>query len=111
MTKPQRIPERRRWLRQSVFATLQEKITAFCKDLIALHIGDTYLDPPAGMTNTGDDDAIARYGKVPGLIDEGGAFASRAAARGMSHIEGPTIHVGCGCTHALFCAVRGAQSR
>jgi aspartate/methionine/tyrosine aminotransferase len=99
-------------VRQSVFASLQSHIEAFTArggDLIPLHIGDTHLAPPDGVVASGASDDLSMYGPPAGLdsLRDGLAVFRRerglVCARDMSH-----VHVGCGCTHALFCAIRAA---
>ena len=92
-------------MRQSIFATLSGRIEAFRArggDLIPLQIGDTYLAPPQAALDVArrDHREISVYGRPPGLPELRQAIA---AFRGAAAAE---VHVGCGCTHALFCAVR-----
>ncbi len=118
-------------MRTSVFAALQLRIDAFRAnggDLIPLHIGDTHLAPSAQATsNFGSVDELARYQSVAGLpalreaiaervslLDQSVASqwpASQAAAANATATRATAttadqVHVGCGCTHALFCAAR-----
>ncbi len=105
----------------SVFAALQHRIDAFRAsggELIPLHIGDTHLEPPAtAITSFGSVDELARYQSVAGLPALRQVIAERitrldqgAAEHDSSLASTPTtadqVHVGCGCTHALFCAAR-----
>ena len=100
-------------VRKSVFAALQARIDAFRTsggELIPLQIGDTYLDPPpesvAAVANADGRD-LSIYGAVPGLSELRAAIAGRLMERGYPiAVEACNVHVGCGCTHALFCAAR-----
>jgi aspartate/methionine/tyrosine aminotransferase len=104
-------------IRAGVFADLASRIEAHTRrggDLIELHIGDTHRRPPESATFAqvdapAFDPAVYRYGAVTGLDALKRAFAARLAVRG----HGPAtidparqVLVGCGATHALFCAVR-----
>jgi aspartate/methionine/tyrosine aminotransferase len=99
-------------VRQSIFATLQGRIEAFRAqggELIPLQIGDTYLLPPAAALALQREDhrEISAYGSPPGLVELRDAIAGFRRARGLTAADGAAnVHVGCGCTHALFCAVR-----
>jgi len=97
-------------MRQSVFATLQESIIRFRQsggDLIPLHIGDTHLDPPPEAQLLTPPKDLALYGAVPGMPELREAWAARLTRRGLANAHsGANVHVGCGCTHALFCAAR-----
>jgi len=100
-------------VRSSVFAELQSRIDAFRRAggaLIPLQIGDTHLAPPdaalAALRDT-DVSTVSTYGAVPGLPELRAVLAARLAANGHARVTGPSnVHVGAGCTHALFCAVR-----
>lgn len=96
-------------IRQSVFAALQGRVDAHRArggDLIPLHIGDTHLSPP-GVAAAIDPGDLSLYGKVAGLEELRVALADFRRERGLGALTGPEqIHVGCGCTHALFCAAR-----
>ena len=97
-------------MRASVFARLQHRIVAFRKtggELIPLHIGDTYLPPPAPATDRlAAAGELSRYGAVAGLPALRSAIAKRLSAAGVQPLTSEQVHVGCGCTHALFCAAR-----
>jgi aspartate/methionine/tyrosine aminotransferase len=98
-------------VRQSVFAALQARIDAHRAaggDLVPLQIGDTWLPPPeAALTAMPDERELAIYGGVPGLPELREALARRHHARGLVTAGGAAnVHVGVGCTHALFCAAR-----
>ncbi len=105
-------------IRAGVFADLSSRIEAHARrggDLIELHIGDTHRRPPDSATFAqadapAFDPAIYRYGAVTGLDALKEAFAARLAAcgHGPATIDHPArqVLVGCGATHALFCAVR-----
>jgi aspartate/methionine/tyrosine aminotransferase len=97
--------------RQSVFAALQGRIEAYRKgggELIPLHIGDTHLAPPAGaLAPIEGHRALSLYGAIPGVPALREALAARLMARGLASVKGAAnVHVGCGCTHALYCAAR-----
>ncbi len=104
-------------IRASVFAELTPRIEARARrgeDLIELHIGDTHRSPPlaarfARVDEAPDDAPLYRYGAVAGLAALRQAFAARLAARGFgpASVEPETdVLIGCGATHALFCAAR-----
>jgi aspartate/methionine/tyrosine aminotransferase len=101
----------------SVFADLAPRIEAFARrggDLVELHIGDTHLVPPAGarfaaVEPSTHDAELYRYGAVTALPSLREACAAFLAARGRAgRAVDPARHVlvGCGATHALFCAAR-----
>jgi aspartate/methionine/tyrosine aminotransferase len=106
-------------LRASVFADLAPRIEERARrggDLVELHIGDTHLPPPAGArfgrlerdAHDALDEGLYRYGSIAGLSALKEALAERLAACGFGP-AGATpanVLVGCGATHALFCAVR-----
>lgn len=102
-------------IRASVFADLAPRIEAYTRaggDLVALHIGDTHLAPPIaarfGDVSIGDfDPALYGYGAITATPELRAACAARATSRGLGAID-PAKHVlvGCGATHALFCAAR-----
>jgi aspartate/methionine/tyrosine aminotransferase len=105
-------------MRPGVFADLQRHIELYAArggDLISLHIGDSYLDPPQAarfgsiIERHGADDELYRYGAVTGLDALRDAIADelRGHARAMPDIEGRRhILIGAGATHALSCAAR-----
>jgi aspartate/methionine/tyrosine aminotransferase len=104
-------------IRASVFAELAPRIEAHARaggDLVALHIGDTYLAPPAGArfgrVEPGDTDpALYVYGALPGLDALRAAFARELVTKGRGPAEvDPARHVlvGAGATHAIYCALR-----
>lgn len=98
-------------VRISVFAALQSRMDAYRLaggELIPLQIGDTFLAPPsAALAAASEPRALSTYGAVPGLLELRSALASRLAAKGHASVRGPAeVHVGAGCTHALFCAAR-----
>jgi aspartate/methionine/tyrosine aminotransferase len=110
-------------VRASVFADLAPRVEARARqggDLVELHIGDTHLRPPdnarfshaevaPSRADERFDAAIYRYGAVAGLDVLREAFAVRlaGAGHGPPNID-PARHVfvGCGATHAIFCALR-----
>jgi aspartate/methionine/tyrosine aminotransferase len=92
---------------------LQARIDAFRAsggELIPLQIGDTYLTPPPrarAALEALPAGALGSYGGVPGLTELRSALATRLADSGHATVRGASeIHVGAGCTHALFCAAR-----
>jgi len=99
-------------VRESIFAALHGRIEAFRAHggaLIPLQIGDTYLKPPpaALATNRDGHRELTVYGRPAGLPELREAIAAFRRARGLTVAESAAnVHVGCGCTHALFCAVR-----
>ncbi len=104
-------------VRASVFADLAPRIEAHVRrggNLIELHIGDTHLPPPDGARFARVDEhpfdpALYRYGAVSGLGALKEAFATHLAHRGIgpSRVDpGRHVLIGCGATHAFFCAAR-----
>jgi len=104
-------------IRASVFADLMPRALARARrgdDLIELHIGDTHRSPPvaarfARADEPAHDASVYRYGAVAGLATLRDAFAARLAAAGFgpAAVDPATdVLVGCGATHALFCAAR-----
>ncbi len=98
-------------VRQSVFASLQARIDAFTSrggDLIPLHIGDTHRTPLAealGAPLEARD--LAVYGSPAGLDELRSALAAFRREGGLGvAAAAANVHVGCGCTHALFCSAR-----
>jgi len=102
-------------IRSSIFADLGPRIEAFARrggKLVELHIGDTHLAPPDGARFSDEgafDAALYRYGAVGGVDALREAFAARllASGHGLPGAD-PAKHVlvGCGATHAIFCAAR-----
>lgn len=104
-------------IRASVFAELAPHIEAHARaggDLVALHIGDTYLPPPPGArfasVEPGDTDlALYCYGAIPGLDALKQAFVRelRATGRGPAEADAARhVLVGSGATHAIHCGLR-----
>src|SRR5579871_3378232 len=105
-------------MRPGVFAELQRAIeahTASGGDLVPLHIGDSYLEPPQAarfgsiIERHGADDELYRYGAVAGLEALRNAIADdvRGHGRAMPEIDGArNVLIGAGATHALSCAAR-----
>lgn len=105
-------------IRASVFADLAPRIESRARaglDLVALHLGDTHRSPPdearfARVEPGGPVDVeLYRYGGVIGLPSLRRAFAARLGASGIGPREVDPerqVLVGCGATHALFCAAR-----
>jgi aspartate/methionine/tyrosine aminotransferase len=104
-------------IRSSIFADLAPRIEAFARRggrLVELHIGDTHLAPPEGARFSSSDEgafdaALYRYGAVGGMDTLREAFAARlnASGHGPPGVDPATeVMVGCGATHAIFCAAR-----
>jgi aspartate/methionine/tyrosine aminotransferase len=105
-------------IRPGVFAELQRHIDAHAArggDLVPLHIGDTYLEPPqvarfgSIIERHGADDTLYRYGPVAGVPALKDAIADelRGHGRAFAGIEGKRhVLVGAGATHALSCAAK-----
>jgi aspartate/methionine/tyrosine aminotransferase len=105
-------------IRPGVFAELQRHIDAHASaggDLVPLHIGDTFLDPPEAarfgsiLSRDGADAALHRYGPVAGLPALRDAIADELRGRGraFASVEGCRhVLIGAGATHALSCAAR-----
>src|SRR5580658_5840482 len=100
-------------IRPSVFAELQGAIAAHAStggDLIGLHLGDTYLEPPQVallgpvLQRHGDGTTLYRYGAVAGLLSFRNAIAEDLKRRGrvFADVSGENILLGSGATHALF---------
>ncbi|HEV3193003.1 MAG TPA: pyridoxal phosphate-dependent aminotransferase [Polyangiaceae bacterium] len=105
-------------IRAGVFAELAPRIEAQARrgaDLIGLHIGDSHRAPPEAARfarleeGLGFDADLYRYANVVGLDGLRGSLVAHLAARG----HGPSsvdpvreVLVGCGASHALFCAAR-----
>lgn len=106
----------RQHLRSSVFAELQGHIDAFARgggDLIGLHLGDTYLEPPqaarlgAALDPLSADETLYRYGAVTGLplLRESIAAEVNRRKRAFADVVADRhVLIGAGATHALFCA-------
>jgi aspartate/methionine/tyrosine aminotransferase len=105
-------------IRPGVFAELQRHIDAHAAaggDLVPLHIGDTFLDPPEAarlgsiLTRDRADGALYRYGPVAGLPALRDAIADELRGRGRAFagVDGSRhVLIGAGATHALSCAAR-----
>ena len=105
-------------IRAGVFAELAPRIDAQARlgaDLIGLHIGDSYRAPPAAarfaLLEPGQvpDTELYRYGNVVGLDRLRESLVAQLAARrhGPRSVDPASqVLIGCGATHALFCASR-----
>jgi aspartate/methionine/tyrosine aminotransferase len=120
-------------LRRSIFAELAGRLEAQARrgtDLVGLHLGDSYRTPPeaarfARLEGEEPPDARKRpeaaisqgltesdlytYGSVAGMPELKRAFAARLAETGHGPREVDAsrhVLIGCGATHALFCALR-----
>jgi aspartate/methionine/tyrosine aminotransferase len=115
MAKPL-ISESARVIRPGVFADLQVQIDAHLArggDLIPLHIGDTYLEPPQSsrfgsvIEMHGADEGLYRYGACAGLPDLRTAIAEELRGRRtFASVAATNVLIGVGATHALLCAAR-----
>ncbi len=95
----------------SVFAALQARIDTYQEaggELIPLQIGDTFLGPsPAVLAAASEPTGLSVYGAISGLPELRHVLAERLVESGHATVRGPSeVHVGVGCTHALFCAAR-----
>lgn len=109
-------------IRPSVFAELQVHLDAQAArggDLIGLHLGDTYLEPPqtarlaAVLEQHGDGPSFYRYGAVAGLLQLRAEIAEELRRRGRTFagVSGEkNVLLGSGATHALFCAAQAVLS-
>jgi aspartate/methionine/tyrosine aminotransferase len=105
-------------IRVGVFAELAPRIEAQARlgaDLIGLHIGDSYRAPPEAARfallepGSAFDADLYRYGNVVGLDSLRESLVAQLAARrhGPRSVDPRAqVLVGCGATHALFCAAR-----
>ena len=111
-----RLSETAMRIRPGVFAELQKHIDAYAArggEIIPLHIGDTYLAPPASshfasaIASEPDSAALYRYGSTAALAELRKAIAARLARRGFEGVDGEEhVLVGVGGTHALACTAR-----
>jgi aspartate/methionine/tyrosine aminotransferase len=109
-------------LRPFALADLEGQIAAHAArggDLIDLHIGDTYLEPPqtarlAGvLERTGDGADLYRYGETAGLSPLRDAIADDLRRRGRVFADvcgEKNVLLGAGATHAIFCAAAAVLS-
>jgi aspartate/methionine/tyrosine aminotransferase len=102
-------------VRASVFAELQRHIDRYRArggKLIPLQIGDTHWSPPAAAqiaelaTLAAGDTNTYRYGPLAGLPELLERISSSLASRLPGLDPQDNIQIGCGATHALFCAAR-----
>jgi aspartate/methionine/tyrosine aminotransferase len=114
---PRQLSQSASLIRSSVFADLIPRIEAQARKgagLIGLHLGDSFRRPPDGVRYQGIEDPAAadgelyRYGDVGGLAGLKEEFAAQLASLGHGPVGVDSRHVlvGCGATHALFCAAR-----
>src|SRR5580658_1840592 len=109
MAKPL-ISESARAIRPGVFADLQVQIDSHLArggDLIPLHIGDTYLEPPQSsrfgsvIEMHGADDGLYRYGACAGLAELRTAIAEELRGRRtFASVAPANVRLGAGATHA-----------
>jgi len=105
-------------MRPGVFAELQRHIDLHAArggDLIPLHIGDSYLEPPQAarfgsiIERHGGDDELYRYGAVAGLDALRTAIAEdvRGHSRAMPEVDASrNVLISAGATHGLSCSAR-----
>jgi len=100
-------------IRASVFADLAPHIEARTRaggTLVPLHIGDTHLAPPEGArferVARELDPALYGYGAITSTPELRAACAARASERLGAVDPAKNVLVGCGATHAIFCAAR-----
>ena len=97
-----------RSLKQSVYASLAEKMKALPEPPIGLHLGDTYAVPPAEARWEHLDLSSAgnyRYSHpsgLPVLLEE---LAAKLVRENQISASAEWVQVTCGATHALHCAV------
>lgn len=94
-----------------VFAALQARIDTYQEaggEFIPLQIGDTFLGPsPAVLAAASEPTGLSVYGAISGLPELRHVLAERLVESGHATVRGPSeVHVGVGCTHALFYAAR-----
>jgi aspartate/methionine/tyrosine aminotransferase len=109
-------------LRPSVLADLEDTSgprVARGSDLIDLHVGDTYLEPPQAarlstlVAQEGDSMALYRYARPEGSAALRQAIADDLNRRGrpFPDVSGEAhVLVGAGATHAIFCAAAAILS-
>jgi aspartate/methionine/tyrosine aminotransferase len=103
-------------MRPGVFAELERHVAARLAqggEVLPLHLGDTYLAPPAPahlgafVEKEGPDPSLYRYGPTAGLPALKEAIlawiAARAAVPAGAEID---VLLGAGGTHALYCTAR-----
>ncbi|MDB4942600.1 MAG: Aspartate aminotransferase [Labilithrix sp.] len=101
-------------IKPPVFADLQvriEQAEARGIQLVPLHIGDTWLAPPAAAQQVladldAADPALYRYGATAGDPALRRALADLVRAYGLDVDPKDEVLIGNGGTHALFCAAR-----
>ncbi len=102
-------------IRPPVFGQLQlrvKELLARGGDLVPLHIGDTYMSPPAAAMDAmsaldGRNPELFRYGGTQGTDALRGALAEEILARrGLVVDAERELLVGAGGTHALACVAR-----
>ena len=101
-----KLSETARGMRPGVFADLERHLASrgdHAKDVIPLHIGDTYLAPPADarFDHVAVDPSVYRYGATSGMPELRAAIAERYDVAGDRD-----VFVGVGGTHALYCGAR-----
>lgn len=100
-------------VRGGAFAELQARLDALAArggDLVPLQIGDTVIETPTGAEKAfGSAPELGRYGATTGLLELRRAIARRLARRHGLAVSGEAeVLLGCGATHAIFCAIRAA---
>jgi len=96
-----------RSLRESIFSRLAGKLAAHGEDGVPLHLGDTYLRPPPGLTLELDHEPSFRYGAPAGEAGLLGALAHKLRTRnGLAWVGTANLQVTVGATQALQAAAR-----
>jgi N-succinyldiaminopimelate aminotransferase len=97
-------------IRESVFASLAQRIAGHRGPVYPLHLGDTWLDPPEGCRmadlHTGEHPALHRYAPPRGLPALSRAIAERLTRRTGVPTEPDQVLVTAGATGALSAITR-----
>jgi len=107
-------PQPANWTRRlpaNVFAPLIERAHAAGGKLVPLHIGDSYLSPPAEALaeaqQAAGETSRFRYGIVGGHHDLRRRLVRRVTERnGLPGVTEPRLLITVGATQALYCAAR-----
>ncbi len=91
-------------LRESIFSRLAGRLAAH-PDPVPLHLGDTYLAPPASTLRLDPAQAL-RYGAPSGHPRLVTALVDKLARRNGLVVSPDEVLVTCGATHALAAAAR-----
>lgn len=96
-----------RALRESIFARLQGRLQKHGADGVPLHLGDTWLEPPPGVSLEVGEAALYRYGAPAGEAQLLQALVDKLRRQnGLAWVEPSCLQVTVGATHALAAAVR-----